>query len=65
MTGPDSEEFNGHPVPTIGEYLRKQLTVSSEFGFHLPPITGPDDEEWCNVIFVTKSHILIVAVPSR
>jgi hypothetical protein len=65
MTEPYSAEFNGHPTPTVGEYLRRQLTISSESGFHLPRVTGPDDEEWCNVIFISKTHILIIAVPSR
>jgi hypothetical protein len=64
MTIPYSHEFNGRPVPTVGEYLRRQLTILSEFGPHLPPINGPDDEEWCNVIFITRQHILVIAVPS-
>jgi len=41
MTIPYSHEFSGHPVPTVGEYLRRQLTILSEFSHHPPAVLHP------------------------
>jgi hypothetical protein len=49
---------------TVKEYLRPFLTMSSEFGYHLPVSYEPDDPEMCNVILVTRDHLLIIAVPA-